>query len=340
MKRTLTLKPALICTALFSYGTAAHAAGFQAKTMRETLSAREVERGLLLGKGWLEFGLGTDVKIAEGYWSAEGEAEDWDDARWTWSTQRIDIRYGLTKRSELYGTVKWHYARLENERLGTDVTDFGLGDPTFGYKYEWFKSLAPVTSVITYLEYKGPAGNESPGNYIGGPTTFSSVIMTTGTPDLELGARGKRQIGPVALTVGAGYVRRFSNVVQYVIETEFNQFSGRIKPGDIKKVDGELLIQAGPVALQGGVLVQMRDETRIGPTSEGLFKGADLEAQDGSDGVSVDANAGFTFNITRGVDLVGGVTIPVKGEDLMYFPIEDIHPTRGNTYSGTFEFRY
>jgi RNase P/RNase MRP subunit p29 len=140
--------------------------------------------------------------------------------------------------------------------------------------------------------------------------------------------------------VGGAYVRRFSNVVQYVVETDFNVFNGRIKPGDITKVDGELLLQLGPVALQGGGMVQMRKATEIGPTSAGLFQAADLEAQEGSDGVYVDANAGFTFNITRGVDLVGGVSIPVKGEDLMYFPIEDLHPTRGNTYSGTIEFRY
>ena len=96
MKRTLTLLTALFCAA-----PAAHAAGFQAKTMRETLSARENERGLLLGKGWLEFGLGTDVKRADGYWSSDGEAVDFEDAVWTWSTQRINIRSGLTKRSEL-----------------------------------------------------------------------------------------------------------------------------------------------------------------------------------------------------------------------------------------------
>jgi hypothetical protein len=335
MKRTLPL-----LAALFFAAPAAEAAGFQAKTMRETLSAREVERGLLIGKGWLEFGLGADVKRANGYWGPDAEELDWDNATWTWSTQRIHMRYGITKRSELYGVIKWHYAHLENESLGTDISDFGFGDPRFGYKYEWFKSLAPVTSIVTHIEYKGPAGNESPGNYIGGPSTFSSVIMTTGTPDLEVGATGKRQFGPVALTVGAAYVRRFSNVVQYIVETEYNVFNGRIKPGDIRRADGELLIQVGPVALQGGAQVQIRDVTSIGPTSPGLFQGRELEAREGSDGWSLDARAGFTYNVTRGVDIVAGANIPLRGEDLMFFPIEDIHPTRGNTYSGTFEFRY
>ncbi len=335
MKRMLPLLLALAWTA-----PAAHAAGFQAKTMRETLSAREVERGLLIGKGWLEIGTGVDVKKATGAWDSEGNAVEWSDTTWTWTTERIQLRYGITKRSELYGTVKWHYAHLENGSLGTTITDFGYGDPRFGYKYEMFKSLAPVTSLIGYFEYKAPAGNESPGNYIGGPSTFSSVIMTTGTPDLEFGVRGKRQVGPLALTLGAAYVRRASNVVQYVVETEFNVFNGRIKPGDIKKADGELLLQVGPVALQGGAILQVREETEFGPTSQGLFVGRNLSPQAGSDGWSLDATTGITFNVTRGIDLVAGAVIPVRGEDLMYFPIEDIHPTRGNTYSGTFEFRF
>ena len=53
-----------------------------------------------------------------------------------------------------------------------------------------------------------------------------------------------------------------------------------------------------------------------------------------------DARTGVTLHITRGVDLVGSALVPIRGEDLGFFPIEDIHPTRGNTYSGTLEFRY
>lgn len=336
MKRTLPLLLALAWAA----APAANAAGFQAKTMRETLSAREVERGLLIGKGWLEFGLGVDVKNATGYWGSDGEELEWDSAKWMYSTERVHIRYGITRRSELYGSVRWHYATLNNEALGTQISDFGYGDPRFGYKYELFRSLAPVASIIAYTEYKGPAGNESPGNYIGGPSTFSSIVFTTGTPDWELGVRGKRQVGPLAFTLGGAYVIRFSNVTQYIIETDFNVFNGRIKPGDITKVDGEVMLQLGPVALQGGALFQMRDATKIGATSSGVFMGRDLEEQVGSDGWYLDAQTGLTFNVTRGVDIVAGVNIPIRGEDLMYFPIEDIHPTRGNTYSGTFEFRF
>lgn len=318
----------------------ANAAAFEAKTMRETLSAREVERALIIGKGWLEFGVGTDVKLADGEWDADGNAVDWEHTKWMHTTQRLDLRYGVTRRGELYWNIRTHYLSLTNDQLGTELSQFGLGDPHFGYKFEMFRSVAPLTSAIFYADYKAPAGNESPGNYVGGPTTFSSFIMTTGTPDAEFGLRAKRQVGPLAVTLGAAYVQRFSGVVQYVIENELNQFNGRIKPGNITKVDAELLLGIGPVAVDVGTLVQIRDATRLGSTVAGLFPGANLAEVTGSEGWSLDATGGFTFNMTRGIDVVGGVTVPVRGEDLMFFPIEDIHPTRGITYSGTLEFRY
>jgi len=302
----------------------AMAGGFQAKTMRETLSAREVERPLLIGKGWLEFGLGADMKTATQFWDADGEKVDFaDNAAWTYTTERLDIRYGVAHRGELYWTVKTHYVHLTNEVLGTDITQFGLGDPNFGARYELFRSQAPLTSVIAYGDYKAPAANESPGNYVGGPSTFSAVVLTTGTPDITLGLAAKQQFGPAAITLDAAYVRRMGGVVQYLIETELNQFSGRIKPGDQVRLKGDLLVQAGPVALNGGAVLTRRDETLIGNTAEGAFMNKNMNAVEGSDGVALDALAGATFNITRGVDFVARASIPVKGEDLLFWPIED-----------------
>lgn len=332
----------LFLLGLGALSPSAMAAGFQAKTMRESLSAREVERPLLIGKGWLEFGVGLEMKNATQYWSDEGEKIDFaPGSEWTYTTERLDIRYGFARRGELYWTVKTHYVHLTNEELKTDIEQFGLGDPNFGLRYELFRSTAtPMTSVIAYGDYKAPAANESPGNYVGGPSTFSAVVLTTGTPDVTVGLAAKKQVGPAAVTLDAAYVRRMSGVVQYLIETELNQFSGRIKPGDLVRVEGDLLLQVGPVALNGGATLTRRDETLIGNTSEGLFMSDNMYAVEGSDGVAIDGNAGATFNITRGVDFIARATIPVKGEDLLFWPIEDIHPTLGNTYSGTVEFRY
>jgi hypothetical protein len=336
MKRTLIGLSALWLTA-----PSARAAGFDSKTMVDSLPGREIERPLVIGKGWLELGLGADFKEATGQWGPEGEKIDWrDGATFTYNTQRVDLRYGISRRFELYGRFKTHYVRLTNEQLDTETDQFGMGDPNFGLKYEAFRSAGPLTSVILFTNYKGPAANESPGNYVGGPSTFSSFVLTTGTADWEMGARGKHQVGPLALSLGAAYVYRFSDVTQYAIETELNQFNMRVKPGNLTKVDADLMLQLGPIAVNGGALFTVRDVTRIGASSAGFFPAKNLRTEQGSDGVAVDAMAGLTLHASRRLDLIAGALLPVQGEDLMYFPIEDLHPTRGNTYSGTIEFRY
>lgn len=334
------LTTALLGLALAVGGRAAHAEGFQVKTMRDPLPSREYERGLVIGKGWAEWGFGADVKLADGYWDADGNAVDFDHARFLYTTERLHVRYGISRRAEVHATVPFHYEKLSNDATGADISQFALGDPVFGWKVEAFRSMAPVTSLIVYTWYKAPAGQESPGNYIGGPNTFTNFVNTTGTPDLAIGVAGKRQLGPLALTVDLGYVRRFSGTVMWAIETTYNQFNGRVKPGDVTSGDADLMLQLGPVALHGGARLQLRQVTKVGTTSDGWFPGRNLKPLEGSDGWSLDVPVGAIVNITRGVDVDLAVNVPVRGEDLMFFPIEDLHPTRGFTYSGTLELRY
>lgn len=331
---------AALTAALGLLSPSASAAAFEAKTMRDTLPAREVERPLILGKGWLEFGIGADVKNATGYWSETGEPVDFSSARWLYTTESLAIRYGITRRGELFWTFRTHYARLVNEALSTDISTFGIGDPSFGYAYEVYRSTAPLTSVIAYASYKAPAANESPGNYTGQANSYTNIILTTGTPDITLGARGKQQLGPLSLTLGAAYVYRVSNVVQYLVETEQYQFNARMKPGNLMRGEGDLALQVGPVNLHGGAEIELRRAIRIGQTSSGLFGDKNLEVVEGSDGWSLDVASGAVFNLTRGVDLDLGVTLPVRGEDFQFFPIEDLHPSRGPTFHGAVELRY
>ena len=319
---------------------AAYAAGFEAKTMRDPFANREVERGLVLGKGWAQFDIGSDFKPAVGYWDSEGNPVDFENAEFLYTTQRIAGRYGITHRGELYWTFKTHYVSLTNEALGTDITQFGLGDPEFGWKLEVFRAMTPMTSVIVYGNYKGPLANENPGNTTGGPNSFSGFVLTTGTPDLTFGVAGKRAFGPAAITGSADYVYRTSALTKYMVETDVGQFNARIKPGNIVRGDVDIMVQIAMAAINAGVTVEQRAATRAGSSSGGLLPSRNLSEIDGSDGWSLDADAGLTLNVTRGVDLKGGVSIPLRGEDLMFFPIEDLHPTRGNTYTGAFVFRY
>lgn len=329
--------------ALFLVGllpASAEASAFEPKTMQDTFPVREVERPLTMPKGWLQLSLGTDVKSASGYWNSAGEPVDFANAHWMWSTQTLGVRYGLAHRSELFWNLRTHYARLTNDVLGTDTAAFGLGDPSFGYQLELLSREAPRASLAAWAEYKAPAANESPGNYVGGANSFSTIVMTTGTPDLSVGLRSKNQFGPVALTLGIAGVHRFSNVVQYLVETSQNQFNGRIKPGDIVKADGTLTAQLGPVALKGTAVLQTRGLTYVGVTSEGLTGDRNLTPVAGSDGVSLDVTPAAVLTLGRSLDLNFSVNVPIIGEDFQFFPIEDLEPTRGATYSGSVAFRY
>lgn len=335
------MKPAaLLAVAVGLLSQSAFGAAFETKTMRETLPAREMERPLNMPRGWLEFGLAADVKTADGYWSENGEAVDFASASWLYTTESLAVRYGIARRGELFWTFRTHYAQLSNPDLGTDITTFGIGDPTFGYALDLFQRQAPTTDLIAYVKYKAPAANESPGNYTGQANSFTSIVLTTGTPDLTLGLRGKQQVGPAAVTLGVAYMNRFSNTVQWLVETENSQFNARIKPGNQVISDAELLLQLGPVAPYAVGTLVMRDPTRIGQTSEGLFGDRNLDEVEGSGGWSLDLKPGAIVHITRGLDLDLAVSLPMRGEDLQFFPIEDLHPTRGPTFHGAVELRY
>ena len=100
------------------------------------------------------------------------------------------------------------------------------------------------------------------------------------------------------------------------------------------------MVQIGPVALRNTWYIQQRAETRVGTASQGLFGDANLEPIDDSDGSSVDSAFGAVLNVTRGVDILFDIRQSLAGEDLQFFPIEQIHPTRGTTYSSAIELRY
>jgi len=330
----------LLIACLGILGSPAWAAGFQTRTMRDALPTREIERNLVLGKGWLELSLINEIKQADGYWDADGKAKDFESATWLYSTQKAAVRYGIARRAELFWTVSTHYVHLKNDKLGTDTQQFGIGDPVFGYTHELYRSMAPTTSIAAKVWYKAPAANESPGNHIGGPNTFSSVNMTTGTPDLGGALEAKRQLGPTALRVGVGYVHRIPRVVMYLIETENSQFQARIKPGDLVHYDAEAMLQIGPAVLRSAWRITQRDKTLIGTATDGLFADQNLKPVGDSDGVSVDMTNGVLIQVSNNVDLGFDMSVPLQGEDLQFFPIEDIHPTRGTTYMTALELRY
>lgn len=320
--------------------SSAQAAPFGAKTMRKDLPAREVDRTLNLAKGWVEFGLNYDHKIGNGYWGSDGSRNTFESAKWTYQTEALTVRYGISPRAELWWYAEVHQAHLENESLGTDTRDSAMGDQMVGYRYSLLDQEAPVVSAVLETHLKMPAGKEQAGTYIGGPLNVSGFVFSTGTPDLYMGAAAKMVFGPLGVTARAGYMHRFSGVVAYLIEVENYQFQGRIKPGSEIQASLEVLAQLGPIAVSATPQFEYRFATRQGTSARGLFPSKNLQVVSGSNGTALDIEARIQFQVNRNLDLEVYTVQPVIGEDLQFFPLEDIHPTLGPTFGGTVEVRY
>lgn len=319
---------------------AAQASAWESKTMQDYWSSREVERPLNLGKGWLEVSAGVEAKRATGYWGPDGERLDFENATWLYTTEYLNVRYGLTRKIEIFGTLPFHYLRLTNDLYGTDTSAVHLGDPHVGMMYDLYRSRSPLTSVVALVDLKLPAGNEAVGSYIGGPGTMSDFVTTTATTDLKLALAAKTQLGPVAVGGQVGYVHYFSGIAQYVVETDQNQFAGRIKPGDMVFLQAQLVAQGGPVAVIITPQFEAHGPTQLGTSSEGLFPDQNLDPVDGSGGWSFGVDTKLVAHASKNADFVLGLNVPIRGEDLMFFPLEDIHPTRGLTWSAAIKFRY
>jgi hypothetical protein len=316
------------------------------KTMREPLDVHEAARGLILPKGWLELNLAYDHHVGTGAWTDSGDGmfghkDPFTSAKWRYMTESATVRYGLGPRVETWWRLPFHEARLINDDLGTDTRDMSLGDPSFGATFLLAGvHTAPVQQLAVDLAYKGPAGQESPGTYIGGPLNFSQIIFTTGTPDLSVGLAAKQSMGPLGIVAHAAYLHRFSAVVQYLVELKELQFLGRIKPGDQLLGDLGVQLQAGPVCLEATGKFTHRAITLVGTTSEGISPNLNLDPVANSDGNALDLDVGAVLQPSRGVDVILGATLPIAGEDLQFFPIEDLQPTLGPTFHGALEVRY
>jgi hypothetical protein len=320
--------------------SAAQSGTFDGKTMRDAHPAREVERKINLTKGWLEFSFGYHHKVGTGAWGADGSRNPFTDARWTYQTEALTIRYGISPRAELWWYAEAHQARLVNDALGTDTRDNALGDQIVGYRLSLFEQEAPLTSVVFEAHMKLASGKEQAGTYIGGPMNVSGFVFSTGTPDLYLGGAAKYALGPIGLTGRVGYMRRLSAVVNYLIEVETYQFQGRMKPGDEIQGELEVLAQIGPVTVSATPKVEYRFKTKMGTSAKGLFPNKNLRPVAGSNGLALDLEGRLRFQINRNFDVELYTLQPLVGEDLQFFPLEDIHPTLGATYGGSLEVRY
>lgn len=284
---------------------------------REPLPAREVERGLVLPKGWTELAVALGRKRADERWSDAGEAVALD-GRYTLLTEQVALRHGVAPGHELWLVVPWHQARLEGDDAAVEA---GLGDVRFGWRWQLLRREPPSTALAIELAWEAATADEGP-----------TLPLGAGTSELWFGVAGRRQLGGLALTARVDAVHRLTGRVAYL--SEGREPSQLLSPGDLVVGSLEALLQAGPLLLSATPRLGWRGDARVGPDTGALRR------LDDTDATFADLRLGVGLALTRAVELGYAHERPIVGEDFTFGFVEELHPTRGATSTITAKVRF
>ncbi|MBT3219188.1 MAG: hypothetical protein HN348_08865, partial [Proteobacteria bacterium] len=155
--------------------------------MRDPLPNREVERPVVLPKGWMELNLGVDGKVGVGVWNSQGRRQRFDGERFGYLTTSAQLRCGLLPRSELWWKAGFHRASFAGHSA------LSVQDPSFGVRWLLYRREAPATSVAIEVGGKAPFGRETTSDYLEHQATLPGFSFSTGTPDVWVGPLVRQQ---------------------------------------------------------------------------------------------------------------------------------------------------
>lgn len=215
------LSSSLLCAAIAV--SPARAGGLGAHTSRDALPAREVERTLLVPRGWTLASLSysaRDLPEAPGASSVQ--------------TLRAEVAHGLLPRVDVRAALPLHEVR---GRFGARRA--GIGDGSLACRLALLERDPPLTALAVELGVGTPSGR-------GGA---QPVALGSGTPDLSAGLAARRRLGALALSASVGGILRLPGRVAYVPGSVGDH--GVVDPSDELVARLDALLQAGP--LLGGI---------------------------------------------------------------------------------------
>jgi hypothetical protein len=294
--------------------TSALAGPFTQKTMAGPWPERQVERALVLPKGWVQIGLTADHKSATRTRDRWGTAVDMDPGvafHYTRTWLRVD--QGFSKRIKLYAHAPVVRAAVSRDGE-TAVATTALGDVRGGFVVQPWLDTRLLGAM--QVELKAPTGVEWPGAATGGAGNTSSFLTGTGTTDLNLTLHGQLGLGESGrLRAQAGYDARLPGVVGYIVEVD-GQANGWLNPGDVWRARLEGTAQLGSdVALTAGGTARFVGWYRSGTSGPSVWRAElyDIPASYGNfvdvDGrVSYEPDPHFEVAGTASYQVVGGYT--------------------------------
>jgi len=358
--RWFSVASALLFGLMMLFPGNASASFLQTATARDDMASREVDRGLVMGKGWVQLSVGLSWKHSTSGFTAgdgvfnvgEGSSESWrNEGVFDYRLITHKAYWGYTRKAQIYFELPFVAATLRNELLRDDqgnmqpLNSVSLGDVRFGWRYQWVATDKEKfrTFFATDVSAKVPTGNESPGSYLGGPANVQTIISGTGTFDLQVLLGLRQQLSVVALELWGGYVYKPSGVVQWLIETERNQFNARVDPGDAVRLDIALAATlVRPLSLRVDFKNTYRMATRVGTSTRGIPACDGCKTIPNSAGFWSDIRGTVQFwdiNFPLGFDLYFEYTLWGRNS-MALWPLEDFSPSRGFTAGGNIFARF
>ncbi|MCB9674934.1 MAG: hypothetical protein H6737_07450 [Alphaproteobacteria bacterium] len=288
-------------------------AGFGVRSSREPLPSREVERSVVLPKGWTELDLSADLASATKSWDADG-APALLEVPWRTQTVAAGVRYGVAPGVELFGTLPWR-------RASGYVVQTGFATAEVGGRLALERSEAPFHSVGLEVAGRVPIGFDG-----GSLETPGKVPFATGTGDLRLAVDARRGMDGLLFRGRVEAMRRFAGRVGWR--------DGRVKPGDQAAAEAEVLVQAGPIAFGPSARGVVRGPVRTAAPGESLFPVR------GSAGTNVDVAGRLLVHLTRGAELEGRLGWAVLGQDDTFVRLDELHPARSHTAGASVRARW
>jgi hypothetical protein len=317
---------------LFPMLCAAAAAGpFDQKSMQEALGERQIDRPLVMPKGWMELGLSLDSKWSTAQRNSSGEAIGFEDgARWSYSRLWLDFSNALSSRATLYMRIPFVRASML-PAAGSPVTTVALGDVHSGIIYQ--RKRDPRRALAWQIDLKSPSGVEWPSSLQGSPASIDGFLTGTGLTNLGFQVHGKASLGDrYSMRLSAGYVFKFAAIVGYVMEID-GFGNGMLDAGDEAQAEWWLGIQLAPgICLETEAKASRRGAYAMGVPGDGVF--ADKGSEILGPGVFADAGAAVSWEHAENRELRIEASHQVVGSDTSPFAplgLEEFSPQPGTT---------
>jgi hypothetical protein len=292
----------------------------------------EIERELVLPKGWLELSVAGDQKVSTNYRDEVGALKPRSNGTvWTYRQTWLRIEQGFSNRATLYAHIPMVRASLENDS-GVYTQTRAMGDVHAGIRFQ--PQLGVQTKLAFELDLKTPSGLEWPSDFIGGSNNTTSFLTGTGVTNLGVDIHGRQVFNDtLALDARIGYTHKFPSVVGYVLETG-GFGNGWLNPGNETRLQGSLICQVGPrLTLHGDLRHSTRLAHRTGTSGSSTIE-VDLDTLTGTESQYFDAGGGLQLAVNTNLEIRAQALGQVSGTDTRTFAhlgLEELSPQPGVT---------